>query len=202
MPLTRKPMLLGVGTALLIGCAAGAADIAGQSASETKPPFGGPANIGYAEALWSALAEARLVGEDTFRATPYEGRPPHGGVLVTLEGDITVGDHTGIALVKKNYRGESGDSAGEQLSVDRVADEPDRYLASITVMYRREAGYDADHDNWYWAKYNPDGTLQSNPKDMKLAGRVAKGADQGCIACHAPAPGGDYVFTHDRLASE
>lgn len=34
---------------------------------------------------------------------------------------------------------------------------------------------------------------------MALAGRVAKGADQGCIACHQTAEGGDYVYTHDRF---
>jgi len=33
---------------------------------------------------------------------------------------------------------------------------------------------------------------------MKLAGRVAKGAPTGCIACHKAAPGGDYIFNHDR----
>jgi hypothetical protein len=34
---------------------------------------------------------------------------------------------------------------------------------------------------------------------MSLAGRVAKGANEGCIACHTSAPGKDYVFTHDRF---
>ena len=32
-----------------------------------------------------------------------------------------------------------------------------------------------------------------------LAGRVAKGAPKGCIACHRAAPGGDLVFNNDRF---
>ena len=46
--------------------------------------------------------------------------------------------------------------------------------------------------------YRADGTLDKNPKGMQLAGRVAKGAAKGCIACHTAAPGGDMVFNNDR----
>ncbi len=46
-------------------------------------------------------------------------------------------------------------------------------------------------------KYLPDGALDKNPKGMSLAGRVGKGADAGCIACHLGAGGEDYVFTTD-----
>jgi len=40
--------------------------------------------------------------------------------------------------------------------------------------------------------------LDKNPKGMQLAGRVAKGAEKGCIACHGSAPGDDYLFTTDN----
>jgi hypothetical protein len=33
---------------------------------------------------------------------------------------------------------------------------------------------------------------------MSLAGRVAKGADAGCIACHSGED--DYLFTTDAIA--
>jgi len=39
--------------------------------------------------------------------------------------------------------------------------------------------------------------LDKETKDMKLAGRVAKGMPQGCISCHANARGGDYLFVND-----
>jgi len=65
---------------------------------------------------------------------------------------------------------------------------------------RVEKGYDPDDKDWFWVKYAPDGTVLTNPKGMKLAGRVAKGMDKGCIACHAGAPGGDMVFNHDKFS--
>ena len=63
-------------------------------------------------------------------------------------------------------------------------------------MFQREDGYDSDNQNWFWAKFTPDGGLDKNPKGMMLAGRVAKGKPKGCIACHTAAPGGDYIFTN------
>lgn len=178
--------------ATVSACTSVGADTAEQSAEETKPPFSGPANVAYAADLWRALEEARLLGDNAFRAKPYEGQKPHGAVLVTMEGTLSLQGNSGLAIVKKNY-------VGDGVTVDKVANDPARYLASITVMYQREAGYDPDHDNWFWAKYKPDGSLEANPKGMKLAGRVAKGASQGCIACHEGAPGNDYLFTHDRM---
>jgi hypothetical protein len=61
-------------------------------------------------------------------------------------------------------------------------------------MFRREAGYDPDNNDWFWVKYTPDGGLHTNPKGMKLAGRVAKGMPQGCLACHGARKGTDYQF--------
>jgi len=88
---------------------------------------------------------------------------------------------------------------GDGVSVDAVNANPGNYLASVTVMFKR-AGFDPDNNDWFWAKYLPDGSLDKNPKGMQLAGRVAKGNTQaGCIACHSAAPGGDLVFTHDRF---
>jgi len=189
----------GVGAVMLAtGCAAIAAgELASKSANEVKPPFSGSANVAYAEALWDVLAEKQMVGADSIVTYPYEGQPPHGGVLEYLDTDVTLEGHTGFAMVKKNYR--SDDLDPEELE-HAILDDPRSHLASVTVMYRREAGYDPDHQNWFWAKYAPDGSLMTNPKGMALAGRVAKGKPKGCIACHQAAPGGDYIFTHDRLA--
>ena len=107
-----------------------------------------------------------------------------------MEGKIRILDNTGVAIVKRNY-------GGDGVSKAAVYDDPARYLKAVTVMYKRR-GYDADNSDWFWVKYLPDGSLDANPKGMKLAGRVAKGAPAGCIACHTGAPGGDMVFNHDR----
>jgi hypothetical protein len=65
-------------------------------------------------------------------------------------------------------------------------------------MVQREAGYDPENNDWYWVKYSPAGGVEKNEEGTALAGRVAKGAGQGCIACHASARGGDYFFTNDE----
>ncbi len=170
--------------------------MAKQSAQETKPPFSGDANVAYATGLWGALEQARLVGSNAIVTYPYEGTPPHGKMLGYLETEVTYLGHSGLVIVKSNYAGEGEPEELEQaIFTGRM-----ERLESVTVMFQREEGCDPDHQNWFWAKYRPDGTLDTNPKDMKLAGRVAKGADQGCIACHQGAQGGDHIFTHDNYA--
>lgn len=162
----------------------------GQMAADSQP-FGGENSISFAETLWDELEKARLVGDNVIHSNFYEGNEPHGFVLEVFDADLTVGEHTGRMVLKKNY-------GPEGVEVEDVSNDPGGHLAAITVMYRREAGYDEDHQNWFWAKYLPNGDLNKNPKGMSLAGRVAKGADVGCIACHTAAPGEDYIFVTDR----
>ncbi len=157
-----------------------------------QPPFGGPDDVAYAAQLWQQLTKDRLVGSNLIRSTPYKGTHPHGAILDTMDTRITVGGHTGDVIVKKNF-------GGEGVSKEAVANDPDKYLKAVTVMFRREKDFDQDNKNWFWVKYAPDGTVLKNPKGMQLAGRVAKGMDKGCIACHTVAPGGDMVYNHDRM---
>ena len=157
------------------------------------PPFGNAEDVAFAQALWQQLQQALLVGPQTIHTTPYKGTEPHGAILETLERELSVNGHAGPVLVKKNY-------VGKNLSKMEVANHPDRHLNSITVMFRREAGYDPQDLDWFWVKYNPDGSVQKNPKGIAMAGRVAKGAPKGCIACHTAAPGHDFVYNHDRFA--
>ena len=154
-------------------------------------PFGTDADADYADQVWSAMEEMNLAGEGMLRTFPYEGLAPHGMMLETLYTEATVDGHTGDLIIKRNY-------GPEGVSADAVLSEPDKHLGAVTVMFRREAGFDPDNSDWFWVKYLPDGSLDKNPKGMRLAGRVAKGADQGCIACHAGA-GPDMVFTSDHV---
>jgi len=155
-------------------------------------PFGGDKDVAYAGDLWKAMEGAKLIGANMIMTRPYEGTEPHGAILETIDTTLTVGGHTGAVVVKRNY-GPAG------LSIDDVANDPQKHLKAVTVMFKREAGYDKDNANWYWAKYLANGSLDKNPKGMQLAGRVAKGMDAGCIACHANAPGDDYLFVTDRI---
>lgn len=191
----RRAALVGVGALVLAGCAATAqqSGVTEASRDETRPPFGGPANRDYARAVWTTLTAADLAGEGAITTFPYTGQEPHGRVLEYLEDTVGIDGRDAWTIVKRNH-------IAEELAVEDVIGEPRAHLESVTVMVRREAGYDPDHQDWWWAKYNPDGSLQSNPQGRALAGRVAKGADVGCIACHQAAPGGDYVFSHDRTS--
>ncbi|WP_412504639.1 hypothetical protein [Roseovarius sp. SYSU LYC5161] len=154
-------------------------------------PFGTEADTAYAEQVWTAMEEMNLAGDGMVRSFPYAGVAPHGMMLETFYTTATVGGHTGDLVVKRNY-GPEGVSANDVLA------DPDTHLGAVTVMFRREDGYDPDNADWFWAKYLPDGSLDKNPKGMALAGRVAKGANQGCIACHVGG-GPDMLFTSDHL---
>ena len=156
-------------------------------------PFGGIDDVTYAAKLWAVMGDDDLVGSDAIVTYPYQGTQPHGELLEIMTATSTVDGFTSTLISKKNY-------IGDGITALDVSNNPDAYLDSVTVMFQREVGYDSDNADWFWAKYFPDGTVMTNPMGMHLAGRVAKGMDAGCIACHIAAPGGDYVFSHDRLA--
>ena len=167
------------------------------STSIMAAAFGEKADVEYAGNLWEALSDAGLVGPGAIMSTPYTGQHPHGAVLDTIDSVVTVnkgflqdGD-TGAVIIKRNY-------GGPGVSKTAVANDPEKYLKAITVMFKR-SGYDPENRDWFWVKYKPNGDLFMNPKKMKMAGRVAKGMPKGCIACHSAAPGGDYVFNSDRI---
>ncbi len=162
-----------------------------QPAVDQTPVFGGPDDVTYAKALWTELEEARLVGDNPIHSYFYAGTEPHGFVLEIFDTELTVAEHTGRVMVKNNY-------GPEGVEPEAVSDDPGGHLAAVPVMFRREAGYDDDNKNWFWAKYLPNGELDKNPAGMQLAGRVAKGAEMGCIACHSAAPGDDYLYVTDR----
>jgi hypothetical protein len=148
-------------------------------------PFGNAEDVDYASKLWQVMIDQKLVGDDSIKVRPFEGNEPHGAIQEVLATTATMDGHSGRLLVKRNHGGK------EDLSVEDVYDDPLSNLAAITIMFKRESGYDAENQDWFWAKYLPNGTLDKNPKGMQLAGRVAKGADAGCIACHTAAGGED-----------
>ena len=167
--------------------------VRGQYGNRTPPPpYGGDDDVISAKRLWNALANEHLVGSKAIHSTPYLGVHPHGAVLETLDAEVNVSGHKGMVIIKRNYGG-SGASKGN------VATKPEQYLQAITVMFKRERGYDPDNKDWFWVKYTPSGEIIKDAQGRALAGRVAKDSKtEGCIACHHSAPGADYVFNHDR----
>lgn len=110
---------------------------------------------------------------------------------MTLVSDLTIAGRTGAVIIKKNYTLEFA-------MVENVANNPGQQH-DVTVMFHREAGYDHDNNDWFWAKYTAEGEILAGPPGP-LAARVYKGLDAGCIACHSNAPGGDLVFINDHHA--
>ena len=134
----------------------------GKSAS-----FGFDTDVAYSSQLWETLSAERIVGDNAVAKKPFfGGAKPHGMILELAYQPVTIGGHTGFVVVKKNYDGDG-------VSINAVEKNRSKYLHSITVMYQREAGYDEDNQNWFWAKYGPKGELlqkQINGRDIGLAG--------------------------------
>jgi len=163
---------------------------AGKSAY-ADGPFGGHDDISYAATLWATMVKEGLVGTEAKALKPFfGGAKPHGMILELAHQNMTVGEHTGFLVVKRNYDGDG--ATVKSVSKDRA-----KYLGSVTIMFTREEGYDADNLNWFWAKYHPDGSLYQKGT-LKMAGRINKGAtpeeNRGCLYCHSSAGGGDYIF--------
>jgi len=61
-------------------------------------------------------------------------------------------------------------------------------------MYRSK-GADPQHNDWYWLKYLPNGSIaRTSEKEGKkpIAGKVAS-----CIDCHSKAAGKDLAYSND-----
>ena len=124
--------------------------------------------------LWQRLQDADYRGNWSLvpgKGEFYAGQGPHGLLLTTYLNEAAFNTleskpgafPDGAILVKENYM-------------------PDKTLAAITVMLKKP-GFDPDHNDWFFAKYGPDGSVQ------------AAGSPAGCVACHGAVRSNDYVYT-------
>ncbi len=150
-------------------------------------PFGGEKDVAFAKALWTAMD-----GYDGWimQSEIMPGKSPHGAFVRLYYNIITIDGMAYHVVVKDNY-------GGEGVTLEMVKASPGDHLMAVTPMVQREVGYDPDNNDWYWVKYGPDGVVAGNDMKVAMAGRVAKGMPMGCIACHAKAGDGDYLFTND-----
>jgi hypothetical protein len=161
---------------------------AGGTAAPQAPAYGGAADFTFAVTIWPQLAG---YGNWIMRSDYFPGKSPHGNIVRVYYNMVTLNGVPYHVILKENFSG--GDAATPAL----VAKDPAKYPKTITAMIERERGYDPENRNWFWVKYNADGTLVTDEKGRPIAGRVAKGETVGCIACHANAKGKDYLFTND-----
>jgi len=148
--------------------------------------FGTDDDIAYGNQLWQKMDEK---GFNTVNSSIHVGTEPHGNILEVIEGKID----GKTVIVKRNYRGDG-------LTVEEVEQNRQKYLKAITVMAKREAGYDSDNQDWFWVKYKSDGTYFNKMGMIPMVGRVAKGKSIGCIACHAKSS--NYRFTPKSMIKE
>lgn len=164
----------------------GVSVIAVPAQTQDKMPFGDKKDVNFAEELWKVMKQAKMVGPDRMNSKAFEGNEPHGAIQQVLSLDIKMRGRSGKAIVKMNHM------AGEGVKVENIYADPDKFLAAYTVMFKRESGYDPENKDWFWAKYDAKGNLDvMMPGGPKMAGRIAKGMPDGCIACHTGAGGAD-----------
>ena len=112
----------------------------------------------------------------------YEGESPHGASMKIYASRNAAGNPEdlphGSILVTENYAADK------------------KTLESITVMYRSR-GFDPAHLDWYWARYNADGSVARTTPD--LGSRLIAGKVESCVECHRTAAGNDYVFANDPV---
>lgn len=100
----------------------------------------------------------------------YKGTEPHGALLTTF---INTAAH--FSIKKKKGMEDGSIIAKENYTADKK-------FVALTVMYKIK-GYNPAAGDWFWAKYNPDGTV------------AASGRVKGCIDCHSKKKDNDYIFT-------
>ncbi len=133
--------------------------------------LGTPEDQEEAGSLWDKMSGYREWSQFSGHEGMQPGKSPHGKFIQTFLNPAGASDPAapgyGTIIVKENF---SSNDPGS--------------LKALTVMQRIE-GYDPENEDWFWARYTPDGELTHS-------GQVAS-----CADCHFDAGGDDYVFLND-----
>lgn len=117
----------------------------------------------------------------------YVGQEPHGMILRVFANDVAIADYEagtgehseGAIIVKENHMAEGVDIS--DMEAKAPVEGFEGQLAGLTFMVK-VPGYNPDAGDWFWAKIQPDGTID------------AAGTPNGCIACHGQVADNDYIF--------
>lgn len=131
---------------------------------------------GYAS--WNKVNSTTITGDRTgILGNAHEGSAGFREVYVNSaglpvsSGSAAVPYAEGSIILKEAYK-DSGGAKGA--------------LESLTVMVKRESGYDGENGNWEYIMLTPEMKVQ------------AQGRLSGCISCHLAAEEDDFIFTHNR----
>jgi hypothetical protein len=156
-------------------------------AEKAKVLSGKAVDNAYAAKVWQYMLKNKLVGDGRIRSYPFVGSRPHGSIQEVISTEAEIGGQKGKLIVKHNY------GAKEKLTPHKVYsdDQADNYVA-LTIMFQREKGYDTNNSDWFWAEYNPDGSI------IKYQGVDLSGRSEMCLGCHTPLGGKDREVLNGR----
>jgi len=125
---------------------------------------------------WTRVNTQTITGDVTGTlGSAHEGTQGFREVYVNEAGRVVaLGDSSppfpaGTILVKESHKADGNGAKGD--------------LANLTIMVKREAGYDAANGNWEYVMTTP-------AKSVRMQGKLGM-----CINCHAAAESSDFVFT-------
>ena len=142
--------------------------------ADDQDGFQSPAGLTNGANLWKYLTKDEPYTKwDLSPGTMkmQKGMEPH-GAYVTIY--VTKGAKKAIEKKKGKF------TQGNIIVKENYS--PDKNLAAVTVMYKA-IGYNPEAGDWFWAKFQPDGTVD------------AEGKVKGCINCHSKVSDNDWVFT-------
>ena len=156
-------------------------------------PFGNDGEIVEAEELFSQARDqnySKLTNSNwqLFPTTtnPVASDAPHGAGFASIFVNSTFAKSAD----------KSNPDVGSVIIKNNLDSEVLTDIDSITMMVKKEDGYDPEHHNWFWAKLDPQGNVAANPMGVMLAGRVGttEGEGAACLGCHQQ-DSSDFIIT-------
>lgn len=154
----------------------------GEGNNADQAPFGTAEHVAMAQTIWGEL-EGDYTGWPLFPGSSAQqaSAAPHGATATIYVSQEFMTDPAnppaGSTVIKENY-------------------DADNQLAALTVMQKVD-GFNPEDADWFFVKFSPDGSIDSNDAGTPLAGAIGKGGAMGCIPCHGSAAGGDYLYSND-----
>lgn len=155
--------------------------------SETANTSGTPTDDAYAAKVWKYMEKNNLIGEDRIRSFPFIGSRPHGSIQEVISTSANIDGHQGKLIVKHNYG-----SKKNLTPISVYADAQNQNYEALTIMFKREAGYDSKNNDWFWAEYKANGQV------IVYQGKHLSGRSELCLGCHTPLGGPDKEVLNGR----
>lgn len=161
---------------LLSGCSAAGFSATPTPTATSIPPTSTPSSTPDPTSV--CFSDSHPTFTDYVAWTKVNPKPVQGHEVYV---NIYVND-----LAKDTYLAASGKTFPTCATIVKahLSGEKSDVVTALTIMVKMPAGYDPEHNDWWWAMYDSKG------KSAQMSGR-----EQVCITCHQPAAESDYVFS-------